>query len=178
MTDRLSKSNQNLDKDDIAEMFLYREKSLKLYFSSLNPEYKIIFTSLTQKEIEKELEYHLSEVKKDACLNLLASIEAAFRLDYAIRCEEKDKADISRKFRSLFAENQYWIPLEEGIFDEWKNVPGIKTATISFLKGAFKYRHWLAHGRYWTLKAGKKKYDFYELYNLATELDTFPLKRI
>ena len=62
--------------------------------------------------------------------------------------------------------------------DEWKKVAGIKASTISFLKDAFKYRHWLAHGRYWTLKAGKKRYDFYELYNLAAEVDTFPFKRI
>ena len=178
MADRLSKSNKHLNKDDIAEMFEYREKSLKIFFSNLNPEYNSIFIGLTQKELKKELEYHLSEVEKDACLNLLASIEAIFRLDYAIRCEEKDKADISRKFRLLFAQNQYWIPLEEGIFDEWKKVSGIKPTTISNLKGVFKYRHWLAHGRYWTLKAGKEKYDFYELYQLATELDSFPLKRI
>lgn len=178
MANRLSKSNQHLDKDDIAEMFSYREQSLKIFFSDLNPDYTNVFTGLTVSEVKEELDYHLSEVEKDACLNLLASIEAVFRLDYAIRCEEKDKADISRKFRSLFAENQYWIPLEVGIFDEWKKVPGIRSETISILKGAFKYRHWLAHGRYWTLKAGKKKYDFYELYNLAIELDNFPLKRI
>jgi len=178
MADRLSKSNQHLDKDDIAEMFTYREKSLKIFFSTLNPEYSSIFVGLTPTELQEELEYHISEIEKDACLNILASIEAIFRLDYAIRCEEKDKADISRQFRSLFAQNQYWIPLEEGIFDEWKKITGIKAATISNLKGAFKYRHWLAHGRYWTLKAGKKRYDFYELYQLATELDSFPLKRI
>jgi len=176
--DKLSKSNQHLNKDEIAEMFSYREKSLKLYFSHKNPDFFNIFIGLTPSELKEELEYHLSEIEKDICLNILASIEAIFRLDYAIRCEEKDKADISRKFRKLFAEYQYYIPLEEGLFDEWKKVSGIKVSTISFLKGAFKYRHWLAHGRYWTLKAGKKNYDFYELYKLAAELDNFPFKRI
>jgi hypothetical protein len=177
MADKLSKSNQHLDKDDIAEMFLYRKKSLVLFFSEQNPDFYNTFIGLTSKELREELAYHLSEIEKDACLNLLASIEAIFRLDYAIRCEEKDKAKISRKFRSLFADYQYRIPLEEEIFEEWKKVAGIKNSTIAFLKGAFKYRHWLAHGRYWTLKAGKKQYDFYELYKLATELDTFPFKR-
>lgn len=177
MADRLSKSNQHLDKDDIAEMFSYREKSIKIFFSNHNPDYSSTFVGFSQPELEEELNYHLAEIERDACLNLLAAIEAIFRLDYAIRCEERDKADISRKFRALFSEYQYWLPLEDGIFEEWKKVSGIKTSTISFLKGAFKYRHWLAHGRYWTLKAGKQKYDFYELYNLATELDNFPLKR-
>ena len=178
MVDKLSKSNQHLDKDDIAEVFSSREKSLKLYFSNRNPEYSITFVGFSQTEVDEELNYHLTEIERDACLNLLAAIEAIFRLDYAIRCEERDKADISRKFRELFLEHQYWLPLEDGIFEEWKKVIGIKASTISAIKGAFKYRHWLAHGRYWTLKAGKPKYDFYELYNLATELDSFPLKRI
>jgi len=178
MANRLSKSKQHLDKDDIAEMFSYREKSLRLFFSIHNPDFSNVFFGLTPSEIKEEFEYHLSEIEKDACLNLLASIEAIFRLDYAIRCEEKDKAEISRKFRSLFAEHQYSIPLESVIFEEWKTVSGINRVIISLLKDAFKYRHWLAHGRYWTLKTGKKEYDFYELYNLARALDAFPFKKI
>ena len=37
------------------------------------------------------------------------------------------------------------------------------------LKGAFKFRHWLAHGRYWDPNLGRKKYDFQSLYALAEE---------
>lgn len=175
---RLSKSNQHLNFEDVAEIFAIREKSLKLFFSSTNPEYLISFVGYTPDEILEELHYQISEVERDACLNILAAIEALFRLDYAIRCEEKDKAEISRRFRYLFSEHQYRLPLEESIFEEWKNESTVKSSVISYLKGAFKYRHWLAHGRYWTLKAGKPKYDFYELYTLALEVDKFPLKRM
>jgi len=176
--DRLSKSNQHLDFEAIADMFSFREKSLKLFFSDNNPEYLSSFVGYTPREILEELQYQISEVERDACLNLLAAIEALFRLDYAIRCEEKDKAKISRRFRELFSEYQYRLPLETGLFEEWKNLTSVKSSVISYLKGAFKYRHWLAHGRYWTLKAGKPKYDFYDLYILALEVNNFPLKRI
>jgi hypothetical protein len=175
---KLSKSNQHLDFEDIANMYSFREKSLKLFFSNNSPEYFSSFVGYTPREILEELQYQISEAERDACLNLLAAIEALFRLDYAIRCEEKDKAEISRRFRELFSEHQYRLPLEDGIFEEWKNELTVKSSVISYLKGAFKYRHWLAHGRYWTLKAGRQKYDFYELYTLAIEVNNFPLKRI
>ncbi len=173
----LSKSNQQLNFEEIAEIYNYRENSLKLYFSENNVDYFELFVGFTSEEVGEELKYQISEAEKDACLNLLASIEALFRLDYAIRCEEKDKTEISRKFRQLFSEYEFRIPLEEIIFEEWKESGLIKTSTISDLKGAFKYRHWLAHGRYWTLKAGRQKFDFYDLYNLALEVNVFPLKK-
>ena len=173
----LSKSNQHLDFEDIAETFNFREKSLKLFFSEKNVSYSEEFSGYTEDEIIEELQYQILEIEKDACLNLLAAIEAKFRLDYAIRCEEKDKSDISRKFRLLFSDYEFKLPLEDIIFEEWKESGLVKPSTISHLKGAFKYRHWLAHGRYWTLKAGREKYDFYDLYNLALEVDSFPFKR-
>ncbi len=175
---KLSKSKQHLDFEDIADMYSFREKSLRLFFSDNNPEYFSSFVGYTPNEVLEELRYQISEVERDACLNLLAAIEALFRLDYAIRCEEKDKAEISRRFRDLFSEYQYRLPLEDSLFEERKNEPLVKSSVISYLKSAFKYRHWLAHGRYWTLKAGKPKYDFYELYTLALEVDKFPFKRM
>lgn len=169
--DRASKSNQILSKDKIAEMFNNRCNAVKLYFSEKNPDYQFLFTGFTKPELSEELKEHLSELENDACLTLLASIEAAFRLDYAIRCEQKDKADISKRFRDRFAEYQYKIPLEDVIFEEWKKDSRIKQSSISFLKGAFKYRHWLAHGRYWVFKGGINKYDFFGLYTLAEEFE-------
>lgn len=41
---------------------------------------------------------------------------------------------------------------------------------ISELITAFKYRHWLAHGRYWEPKLGRI-YDYYSLYDLAYEME-------
>ena len=35
---------------------------------------------------------------------------------------------------------------------------------------AFKYRHWLAHGRYWEPKLGRI-YDYYSLYDLAYSME-------
>jgi hypothetical protein len=37
---------------------------------------------------------------------------------------------------------------------------------IGELRGAFKFRHWLAHGRYWKPKFGRR-YDFNDIYTIA-----------
>ncbi len=175
---RLSKSYKHLEYDEIAKLYGIRERSLRLFYSLSNPDYVNLFTGYSDDELSKELENNLEEIEKDACFNLLAAIEAAFKLDYAIRVEEKDKDDISRKFRILFAEYQYRIPLEDVLFDVWKENPEIDRSIISQLKGVFIYRHWLAHGRYWLLKAGRKKFDFYDLYNLAIEVNELPMKKV
>lgn len=134
---RLSKSNQHLSFEDIADMFSFREKSLKLFFSEDNPQYLASFVGYTPNEVIEELNYQIVEAERDACLNLLAAIEALFRLDYAIRCEEKDKAQISRRFRELFSEYQYRLPLEDILFEEWKNQPEVKSSVISYFKRCF-----------------------------------------
>jgi len=63
--------------------------------------------------------------------------------------------------------------LKKSILEEWKSEISVKSSIISYLKGAFKYRHWLAHGKILDLKIGKPKYDFYELYKLALEVEKF-----
>lgn len=100
-----------------------------------------------------------------------------FRVDYSIRCEKKDKETISRNFRVLYRKYENRVSLEDDIFEIWKNELQANTFLISNLKSVFKYRHWLAHGRYWTLKAGKPQYDFSELYILALQLNNLPLKK-
>jgi hypothetical protein len=174
MAKKVSKSNLHLTKEEVADSYNYREKSLRIFFSDKNPQYDLDFTGLSENEVKEELKKQLDEIEKDACMNLLACIEAKFRLDYIIRCEDKHKDEISRKFRELFAEYQYRLSLEDGILEEWKNSPEIPSSVISNIKGAFKYRHWLAHGRYWTYKS--IKYDFFGLYNLATQVDLLSLK--
>lgn len=174
MAKKVSKSNLQLTKEEVADSYNFREKSLRILFSEKNPQFDLDFTGFSEDEVKEELAKQLDEIEKDACMNLLACIEAKFRLDYIIRCEGKHKDEISRKFRELFADYQYRISLEDGILEEWKNSPEIPPSVISNIKGAFKYRHWLAHGRYWTYKSNT--YDFWGLYMLATQVDSLSFK--
>jgi hypothetical protein len=71
---------------------------------------------------------------------------------------------------------QIWrVPLAEKIFEIWRTVYPETSYLIGELKGAFRFRHWLAHGRYFQPKLGRK-YDYEGLYLLAISVLTqFPL---
>ncbi len=178
MSRKLSLSYKHLDFNEIANIYNLRKESLKLFFNTLNPDYYLFFSGFSTQEVQDQLKFNLREVENDACLNVLAAIEALFRIDYAIRCDKKMKAVISRSFRQLFTEYQYRLPFEDILLEEWKKIQGINKSTLSNVKGAFKFRHWLVHGRYWTLKAGKNEYDFYELFMLSQEVNRLPLIKI
>lgn len=173
MAKRLSASTENLTFKEIATTHNYRVNSLRLYFSPSNPTYEQTFFGLTTDEVSRELEVQILEVERDTCLNILAATEAMFRVDYSLRCTGRKKDDLSRKFRSIYTHKGEKVSLEETIFAEWKNYLEVhhsesKKRIISELISAFKYRHWLAHGRYWTLKANR--YDSYNLFSLVKQL--------
>ncbi|MCX6832278.1 MAG: hypothetical protein NT028_09125, partial [candidate division Zixibacteria bacterium] len=117
------------------------------------------------------------ELERTSSLTLLSSLEASLRIDYQNRCDQKKKDSLSREFKSLYKKKQSNIPLEDGILKAWKRHHPELKALISRLVAAFKYRHWLAHGRYWELKLGRK-YDYSDIYSLAQDVyKRFPLLR-
>jgi len=62
------------------------------------------------------------------------------------------------------------VRLDEDILEGWKrHEPLVSSALIGELRGAFKFRHWLAHGRYWVPKLGRR-YDFNSVHLMAEGL--------
>lgn len=111
-----------------------------------------------------------------AALAVLSSLEASFRVDYLVRCYEKKKDKISMAFRKLHKTKRDRPHLEGELLAVWKLALPTVQPLISQLIGALKYRHWLAHGRYWTPKLGGK-YDFLSVLLLAQSIHAdVPLK--
>ena len=106
---------------------------------------------------------------------VLSRLEAAFRIDYECRCKEKLKDDVSWTFRRMYKSRKMRVSLEDDIFEAWLQNSTGSNRLISELRGAFKFRHWLAHGKYWRPNLGRK-YDFSYVYLLAENaLNTLPL---
>jgi hypothetical protein len=122
------------------------------------------------------LELRIQETNMRSALAILASLEATFRVDFECRCQNKLKDDVSRAFREIHKQ-QKGVRLDEDIFDTWSQHSIIISGPrqlVGELRGAFKFRHWLAHGRYWNPKLGRK-YDYNGIYHLAdTVLAAFP----
>lgn len=150
--------------------------SFRLYFSEGNPKAELLFTGKSKSELEELLAGVSEENERLVSMSLLSAIEAAFRIDYLQRCYKRKKDPLSRAFRQLHQQKGARASLEDDIFDSWNSYTNVPDQIVSDLKSAFKYRHWLAHGRYWTPKLGRK-YDYFSIYTLGQSvLSSFPFE--
>ncbi len=165
-----------MDSTTIVELAEYHNDvlaSLK-YFSKSSP--SLISTRYFGRPLGDLLAARIEETDLRSAFFLLAALEAAFRIDYLYRCQKKMKDDLSRAFRAIYQKRKGNASLDEDIFETWRensSAPGPRL--IGELRGAFNFRHYLAHGRYWEPKLGRK-YDFNFIYSLADDvLSAFPL---
>ncbi len=161
---------------DINQHYTYIKSSINLYFSSANPQAELLFVGKSAIELAEELNTVSEENEKLIVLNILSALEAAFRIDYLQRCYKREKDDLSVAFRQIHQQKGNRASLEDDIFDSWKKHSNVSSQIISDLKSVFKYRHWLAHGRYWTPKLGRR-YDYSSIFLLGQlVINSFPLK--
>ncbi len=178
MASRVAFSGLQSGLAEIADHHRDLGSSLRLYFSAESPSYLVRFAGYTESEVSTELRSRLDEVDLTSCLAVLTSIEAAFRIDYLRRCYRRGKDPTSRAFRKIHKGKQQWASLEEDIFRSWVENSAGSRAIIIELRGAFKFRHWLAHGRYWAPKWGRR-YDFNDIFALADlTFRSFPLDEL
>ena len=96
-------------------------------------------------------------------MGFLSATEAAIRIDFVDRVEDKWKDELSRHFREVHKKYGYRVQLEEEILNSWVNFE-----TNDDLRQALSLRHWLAHGRYWTLKCGRQ-YKVGDVYDICEQ---------
>ena len=167
-------SGENIELAQISQHHRDIEASVRDYFALQNPHLEPRFTGYTPSEMQQEMTSVLEENERTMSMTILASLEASFRLDYLQRCYRRGRDPLSREFRAIHARKGPRASLEGDIFSAWKRKSTVPASTISELIGAFRYRHWLAHGRYWVPKLGRQ-YDYQGVYLLAEFIfDTFP----
>lgn len=172
---RVGFSRQHLELNEIGRHHRDIDASVRGYFDFNNVRSAARFAGYTSEEIRQEMNSLLEEQDRTISMNLLAALEAAFRVDFLQRCYKRRRDPVSREFRKLHALRERYVSLEGDIFRIWKQESSVPSSVISDLKGAFKYRHWLAHGRYWVPKFGR--YDYHDIYTLAEEIfNSFPFE--
>ena len=155
---RVSLSGENKTLDEIWDWFelqarLSNAKKLEIRQQSqsnqLAPDSR--FFGMTPEEID----LFFSELDKVTMLDLMAAAEAAIRVDYLTRVYYRRKDHVSRKLRELYKQAGERVKLEDGILEVWRNCkPGSKVVVSNF-RAACNYRHWLAHGRYWSRRSAE-----------------------
>ena len=166
------------DLERIATHHAVLEEAIRLYHSPSNPRFAVLFEFDTREEIRSKRDSALHETRAASAMTLLASIEASFRVDYLQRHYARKKDPLSRAFRSLHKEKQENVSLSGDILEAWRMHSDIPPGLLGDIRSAFKYRHWLAHGRYWAPKFGRR-YDFETIYGLARTVEQeFPFLRL
>ena len=174
MPERVTFSKRHPDIQRLARYYDDVAKSLRLYFSPAAPLYSVRFETYRPDEINTEMNERLAELDMATALSIFAAVEAAFRIDYLQRCYRKEKDSMSRAFRHLHKKKGIRVSLEDEILEIWRKHTVGSTSMIGKVRTAFKFRHWLAHGRYWYPKF--PRYDFLAVYSLAeTVMNSLPL---
>lgn len=167
MPKRVTFSGSNQLIEQIALHHSDLEDALRQYFGMTSDHIPGRFVGYSRQELKLELQKRLDELELTSALALLASFEATLRIDYLRRCYEKRKDPLSLEMRNLYKLRGARAGLEEGILVAWRrSMPGSKRL-IDDLAAAYKFRHWLAHGRYWTPKLGTRRFDFHQAYTLV-----------
>jgi hypothetical protein len=147
--------------NSLEQLELYDEDakaSLRHYFNSILrgeivPESKM---HLTEDEIRELLRRSLDETDARSSLILITFIEAQFRLHYQRRSKIQRKISAEVKNKHGAANKKIERPsLEDDLFEAWKKILPGESRFFGCLKTIFRYRHWMAHGRYFTLTSNK-----------------------
>ena len=118
----------------------------------------------------------IRELNHNSSFSLLASIEATFKIDYILRVYRGKSDLLSLEFKRIHSIRGN-KPRYRDILKAWSLYGNGANTLLGELKGAIKYRDWLAHGRYWKPKMGKAKYDFDSIYILSEAIiDNFPFE--
>ncbi len=172
----ISLSEEHLALEKINTQYNNVENSVMLYFSSGNPHFSEIFSLYSDDELLEERNGCLVEHGFSASMNVLAAVEAAFRIDFELRCRNTDLEPISNRLRMMRGGRmQSSISFTREILSAWEEEHPNGTHVISALREAFQFRNWLAHGRYWV--PNMDKMDYGDVYALAeSTFEFFPLE--
>lgn len=167
MGKRVAFSGQQLSLIEIATHHKDVELALRnLYLKSSLSNPRLV--GYTQKELYDEMKVRLEEEGLMLAMSVLAAVEAAFRIDYLQRVYDRKKDPLSRSFRDIHKQKGTRARLEDDILEGWRTKTTIPSTLISDLRSAFGYRHWIAHGRYWEPKFGRK-FDYFSIHTLAEQ---------
>ena len=170
MARRVSLSGAHLAANQVAEHHAVVEEAIHLYFTEASPGFETRFAFYTEDEVLAERDERLYEAGAASAMMVLASIEAAVRVDYLQRCYARYRDPLSRTLRELYQEKRARVSLSDDLLEAWKDHGDMTAGLIGGIRSAFGYRHWLAHGRYYVAKLGRQ-YDFASVYNLAREVE-------
>ena len=90
---RVRFSGQNLELPWISQHHQDAEAAVRDYFSLESARLKTRFIGYAEDEIRQEMTFVLEENERTTAMNILAALEAAFRVDFLQRCYRRGQGN-------------------------------------------------------------------------------------
>jgi hypothetical protein len=165
MADRVSFSAEEQSLEEIANHHADVQAGIFEFFAGSS---RTLLDRYADSKVDEVRDRSLVELSFTSSLSVLSSVEAAIRLDYLRRVYGRWRDPLSRSMKELHKDKENRARLEDDLIGLWRDHTDVSVGLLGALVGAFKYRHWLAHGRYWTPKFGRQ-YDYETVYDIAQE---------
>jgi hypothetical protein len=175
MKANFSPSGSQPDFESIWSCYHISQKSLVAYRVSILANFKAgkslpdYFMGMRERHLEECFMQCEKELDYITCLQLLSAIEAILRLDFLGRVNKpRPNSKLDQAFQDIFKIKAFQVNLEEDILDNWKAHKPACVDEIGQLKQILRFRHWLAHGRYW--QPSFPKYVPLQVYTMGKNL--------
>lgn len=94
------------------------------------------------------------ELQLVSCFQLISAAEGRLKYDFQLKIEGRSGSNLCKEFRKIFNSNNQdmkHIDVERDILEIWKKhyPSSILTTLVGDFKRLMKFRHWVAHGRFW-----------------------------
>lgn len=140
--------------DTKSALILYEQQVLRSIISGNGISRRL--RGMTINEVQTYFRSQTEELENLAGFALISSSEATLRVDYLKRVYGRKKDAVSRAFRVLYKERGFKAKLREDILRVWAEKYPSSKSVVSDFRGAMNFRDWVAHGRYWTPRLGRK----------------------
>ncbi len=141
------------------------QKAIALLFSTLDSN----DSDTPLAEVERQRATAVKNQELRDMMALLAFLEACFRLDYSCRKRLNLKDSLSKSLIKLFNRKHNKASLMEDIVKTWQKQGLLSHPEYDRINSAFKLRHWIAHGQYWS-PAKIRSHDFLEVAEFVESL--------
>ena len=133
--------------------------------------YKPQFLGKTPDEVRRIYLRKKEELDIIACFTLLTKIESQFQNYYRNVLSRKIKNKILRQFFQIINKKTKRPDLIDDIVNQWIKQFPQHNQIIDGLKSIYGFRHWVAHGRYWTQNIGRQIDPIY-IHSITDSLET------
>lgn len=131
---------------------LLRESVVNSILANSNDDLPQNFLFLSIDQASLKLASDKRELEIISCFQLISAAEGRLKYDFKLKAESSMTSNLVKSFKATFSQKEMReVSVEADILDVWKlhHQSSDLTNLVGQFKRLMKFRHWVAHGRFW-----------------------------